>query len=323
MSGQLGDTEKMAQPSPASAKLETQAAPATKKAEPTPAAMKSQPTPAPIRAAETVPTTKEKMEPTNATATSAQIELETAIIPTAEKVSPVTTETQPSKASASEPIIPTMTPMQQAVVTQKVEVPNTDVTKTVTVGDKEEAVKKELSVMDFPKTEESQVDLSTVKAEAGVDTASASPVTEAIPTSPFTAKVAVSPVTETQTELAAPEVINKKEQLDDHVKLTEPIKSLQQVEVQPKSQEPQLALELEPVIKTSEVVADKLVEKVIDITATSETQPVSTENVIIKVRMCSLDKNNYCIDTLILKIQICKKKSLRYCGVIFCHCCHP
>lgn len=299
--GQLGDSGKLPQPSPVSAKPETQATPATKKAEPTPAATKSQPTPAPIKAVPTVPTPKEKMEPTSvkmettATAASAQIELETTLIPTTSKVSPVAAEKQPLAASTAEPIIQTVAPVQQTVVTPKVEVPNTDVPKTVPVENKEEAVKMELSVTEFPKAEESKPNLSKVKVEDGVTAASFFPLTEAtvVPTSPIAAEVAIArvvPGIETKPELSAPERVIKEVQPGDHNELTEPTKSLQQVEVQPKSQEPQQVLEEESVRAVdSKEMADKLIEKTIDITSTSETQPVSTKNIIMKVRMSPLD----------------------------------
>lgn len=298
----------MPQPSPVSAKPETQATPVTKnaepktaptKAEPTPVATKSQPTPAPIDAVPTVPTPKAKMEPTSVkketTAVSAQIKLETTPIPTTAKVSPVTAEKLPLAASTKEPIMPTMAPVQQTVVTPKVEVLYTDVSKTVTVGDKEDVVKMELSVTEFSQTKESKPDLSKVKVEPGVDAALCIPVTEATPITPSpipaeVAMAAVFPRTETKPELSAPERIIKEIQPDDQIKGTETTKSLQQVEVRPMSQEQQLELVVEPIIVAdNKEVADKLVEKIIDATSTPETQPVSTENIIIKVRTAPLD----------------------------------
>lgn len=272
---------------PVSAKPETLTTPATKKAEPktsptkaepTPAATKPQPTPAPIKAVPTVPTPKAKMEPT---AVSAQIEIETTRIPTTAKVSSVTAVKQPLAESTAEPILPTMATVQQKAVTPKVDMPNIDVPKTETVETREEAVKVE------PGPE-----LPKVKADAGVAAASSFPVTEptVVPTSPLAAEVAVDgvvPGTETKPELsAAPEMIIMKVQPDDHIKPTEPTK----VEVQPKSQEPQLVLGVEPVIAAdSKEIADKLVEKITDITSTPEIQPVSTKSIIIKVRIGPLD----------------------------------
>lgn len=311
--GQLGDSGKMPQPSPTSAKPETKTTLVTKKAESktaptkaepnttpamaeaTPVVPKSQPTPTPIEAAPTVSTLNAKMEPTSfkmettVTAASAQIETETTIKPTTLKVSPVTAEKQPLAASTGESSIPTMDPMQQTVVTEKVEVPNTDVPNTVTVGEKEEVAKMELSVTELPKTEDTKPDFSKVEADA------ASSEATVVPGPPKGAMAGVIPGTETQPELSAPNRIIKEVQPDEN-KLTEPTKSLQKIEVQPKSQEPQLVLEVEPVIAAdSKELADKLPEKTVDITSTLETQPVSTENIIIKVspKVSALD-NYYC-----------------------------
>ncbi len=76
---------------------------------------------------------------------------------------------------------------------------------------------------------------------------------------------------------------------DDHARLAEPTKSLQQVEAQPESLEPQWAVKVEPVIEEGGVVADKpKTGKILDTASPSEAQPVSTENIIKKVRMSIL-----------------------------------
>lgn len=297
----------MPQPSPVSAKPENQATPAVKKAEPqtaptkaepTPVAPKSQPTHAPTKEVTTVPTPEAKMEPTSvkmetpATAASTQNKLETTLTPTAPKVLPITGENQTLAASTTEPIIPTIAPVQQTVVTPNVEVPNTDVPKTLTVESKEKAVKVELSVTEFAQAEESKPDPPKVKVETDVAAASSVPVTEATValTSPIGAEVAMDggvPGTETKPEFSA----SAEMQPDDQIKLTEPIKSLQHVELEPKSQEPQLVLETEPLTEAdSKEVADKLVEKCIDVTSTPEPQPISTKNITIKVRKAPLHK---------------------------------
>lgn len=292
----------MPQPSPISAKPEIQATPATKeaepkiaptKAEPTPAATKSQPTPAPIKAVPTVPSPK--MEPASVkvetTPTAAATQIETTLIPTTAQVSPVTEEKQPQAAPSAEPTIPTMAPVKETVVPSKVKVPNTDVTKTVTMETKEEAVKKELNITKFPTAEESKPDLPKVKFEAGVAAASSFPVTEAtvVPTSTIPTEIALGgdvSGTETKPGLSATKRTVKEVEPDDHIKLTEPTKSSQQVEVQPKTQETPLPLKIESVIEEdSKEVADNLVEKITDVTSTPETQPVSTKSIIIKVRM--------------------------------------
>lgn len=318
----------MSQPSPVSAKPEAHATLAIKKAEPqttptkaepTSEATKSQPAPAAIKAIPTVLTPKANTEPTSvttetmATAACAQIELKTTVIPTTARDSPVTTEKQLLAASTAEPNITTMAPLQETAVIPNVEVPNTDLPKTVTVRDKEEEVKMELSVTGRPKIEESK---PSFKVEAGITVASSSPVTETtfVPTFPVAAEVAMAGVvqsTDKQPELSTPERIIKEVQPDDHIKLTEPTKSLQQVEVQPKSQEPQL--DAKPVtVADSKDMASKMVEEIIDITSSPETQPVSTKNIIIKVRMGPLKYIQYivyiaCIDKCLN--QIVQKKT--------------
>nr|XP_008285673.1 PREDICTED: protein piccolo-like [Stegastes partitus] len=292
----------MPQPSPVPAKPETQAAPATPKAEPKtaptkaeekPGATKPQPVPAPIEAVPTVPTPKAKTEPTSvkmeavATAASTQIEPETTPAPKIAKVSPVTAEKQPLATPTAEPFTPPMAPVQQPEVTPKVEVPNTDIPKTVTVEKKEEAVEMDISVAELPKAQESKHDLPEVKVDASAVMASATPMTAAttVPTE-TTAAEAVSgvvPETETKAQVSVPERIIKEVQPDDDIKLTKPAESLQQVEVQPTTQEQQLTLEVKPVREPeSKEIADKLEEKITDITSAPESKPVPTKSIIIK-----------------------------------------
>uniref|UniRef100_A0A3Q3QC80 Zinc finger piccolo-type domain-containing protein n=1 Tax=Monopterus albus TaxID=43700 RepID=A0A3Q3QC80_MONAL len=297
--GQLGDSGKMPQPLSVSAKPEIQSTPATKKAEPkpaitkaepTPTATKSQSTPAPIIAGPTVLSQKAKMEPTSikiettSTAASTLIELKATLLPTAAKVSPATEETQPFSVTTVEPTIPTMAPVQHTVATPKVEVPKTDVPKSLTVQTKEEAVKME-SVTEFSKPEEFKTDLPKVKVETDVSAVFFPEAEATLPTSPVAAEDMPGVETETKIDFSSPERIIKEVHLDDHVKLTEPSQSLQQVEVQPKSQEPLPILEAETVMEADTIeVADKLAEKISGITSTPETQPVST-HIMINVRM--------------------------------------
>lgn len=272
MSGQLGDSEKMAQPSPVSAKPETTAAAKKaepqsipKKTEPTPAATKSQPAPAAIKEAPSVQTPKANMEatpvPTETTsaAACAQIKVQTTVMPKTANDSLVATDHQPLAASTTEPSITTMPPLQETIVTTNAEVPSRDVAMPVTAIDKEEAVKMEPSVTEHPKTEESKP--------------------TAVPTPPVASEVAG-----TQPELSAPESTIMEVQPDDHIKLTESTKSVQQDEAQPKSQKPRQ--EKEPVIATDKKhTAKEMVKEIIDVTSSSETQPVSGQNIIITVRM--------------------------------------
>lgn len=271
MSGQLGDSEKIPQLTPVSAKPGTLA---TKKA------------------VTTVPTQKPKMETTSikmeimATAASAQIKIQPTRIPTTAKISPVTAEKLPLAASTAELMTPTMATVQQTSGAPKVDLPNPGFPNTVTEQIREESVKVELSEPEYPKVKESKPDLPKVKAEAGVASASSCPGTEAtvVPTPLIAAEVV--PGNETKTELSFPEKTIQEVLTDDHIELTEPTQSLPQPEVQPKTQEPQLVLEVEPVIGAdSKKLADKLVEKIIDITLTPETQNVSTKNIIVIVSM--------------------------------------
>lgn len=256
----------MSQPLPVSAKPENQDTLASKQAETTPAAMKTQPTLAPIKAA---PTEKGKTETTSlkmekpAIEASSLPENETAI-PTAAKVSPVTEEKQPTAAPTAEPTLPSMAPLQQTLATAKADVPSTDVARTATVKkDKEEAVKQ---------TAEPKPDLSQVKDESSVEVSPSVIATEVAvaPASPAAAEPAMpadSTGTETQPEAAAQEKIVIEAQ-PDHIKLTETTKSLHEVEVQPQSDEPQLA---------------------------GQEEPASVTNIITKVRMGYVDMKNYII----------------------------
>lgn len=290
----------MPQPSVVSAKLETQNAPTSKMAEPktalakaesTPIATKTQPTTAPIK---TLPTdTTSKMEPTSVQMDTTPTKASTQIEPeaTTAKITPVTEEKLPQAASSAESA---MAPEQKTDEPPKVEVSTTDVPKTVPEDTQEEAVKMEHSVAEVHITEESKPDLPKVKAEADVAVTSAVPVTAEEPTTHLAAEEALAdgdvPGTETKPELPAPEAVIKEAQPDDHIELTEATKSLQQEKVQPKTQETQLVLEIEPVTEAdSKEVADKQVKKIIDVTAPPETQTESTEN-IIKVRMNHLYK---------------------------------
>ncbi|KAF3854740.1 hypothetical protein F7725_022795 [Dissostichus mawsoni] len=272
LSGQLGDSGKRPQLSPV---------PATK----------PEPTTPPIKAVPIVSTKKAQMEPTSvkletmAKAASAEIKTEIARIPTIATVSPVTADKQPLAASTAEAIIPTMASVQKTTEKVTVVVPTTNVPKTVTVENKEEAVKVEFIETKDSKAKDSKPDIPKAKAVAGEAEASSFPVIEAtaVSTSSISAEVAMAevvPEMEKVAELSAHGKIIKEVQADDHIELTDLPTSLQQVEVQPKSQERQLVLEEKPT--DSKEIADKLVDNIIDIPSTPETQQISTETVVIK-----------------------------------------
>uniref|UniRef100_A0A673B0D0 Zinc finger piccolo-type domain-containing protein n=1 Tax=Sphaeramia orbicularis TaxID=375764 RepID=A0A673B0D0_9TELE len=249
--GQLGDSGKMSQPSPVSAKPETQSTPAIKKSDPK--TMATKPMPAP---------TKSQPAP----------------------VLSVVAESQPLPSAKEEPIMPPP-PVQETVVTKKVEPPNKSVPKTVTVENKEHVVKTELL-----KDEVSKVDPAKVKDGAGVAVISSVPSTKATvaPVSTVSADVSVAqvvPVSETKPELSPAERMIKEVKPGDHTKVKEPTKPLEQVGVEPQSQKPQPEKEIKPVTTTdSKKVADKLAEKVAEVPSSLEPE-VSTLDNIIKVRM--------------------------------------
>lgn len=295
--GQLGDSGKMPQPSPISAKPETQATPAAKKAEskiahtktePTPVATKSELTHATTQDVTTVTTPKAEAEPisvqmeTTATTASTQNKLEITLTPTVPKVQPVTAENQSTAENS-------MPPVQQTLIAPKVEVPNTEVLKTGTVESKEEAVEVKPS-----ETEDVKSKPEPPKEEIEATVASSVPVTETTVafTSPVAAEVAmfgVVPGTEAKSELSASGKITKEMQPHDQIKLTEPTEPLRQVDLELKSQEPQMTLEIESLTTAdSKEVAEKLVEEITDVTSIPESQPMPAKNIIIKVRMALL-----------------------------------
>lgn len=257
----------MGQPLPVSAKPETtvaekKAEPQSipKKTEPTSAATKPQSAPAAIKEAPSVQTSKANMEatfaPTETTSTAAcaQIKVKTTVMPKTTNDSLVETENQPLAASTTELSATTMPPLQETGATT--EVPSRDVAMPVTAIDKEAKMER---VTEHPKTEESK------------------PTAVPIP-------LVASEVAGTQPELSAPESTIMEVQLDDHIILTESTKSLQQIEAQPKSQEPQQ--EKEPLIATDKKhMTKEMAEQIIDVTSSSETQAVSGQNIIITVRM--------------------------------------
>uniref|UniRef100_A0A3B4FIG6 Protein piccolo-like n=1 Tax=Pundamilia nyererei TaxID=303518 RepID=A0A3B4FIG6_9CICH len=231
LSGQLGDSGKMPQPSPPPAKSETQATPVTTKAEPKttstksetrPGPTKSQPTPVPVETAPTVSTIKANVESTSLkmettlTAASTHIELETTPLPTKEEV---------LKQRLTE-------------VTPTIDVLDTDATK------KEEVPKTDFSTTKLRKTEESKTDLHKDEFEAGVAEPSSVPVPDAsvVSASPVTPEVAVAqviPEAQTKQDLSVAERIIKVVDTDDRTILTDSSKSLQQIMVQPESKEQQ------------------------------------------------------------------------------------
>ncbi|KAK2842186.1 hypothetical protein Q5P01_012386 [Channa striata] len=238
LSGQLGESGKIPQPSPVSAKPETHATLATEKAEcktvptkadPTSVATKLQPTSFPIKEVPKVPTPETKMEP-------------------------VKTESTTIEAST--------------VSTSKPEVPKEEVVKTVTMENIKKAIKLDLNETEIHKDQESKPDLPKPNFKEDVS----------VPSAFSMAGATVAPTSCVSAELTVANVVPGAETKSE-IKLTEPIQPLQQVVVQPKSQEQQPVGE--QVIETDiKEVADKLVEKIID-ASSSETQQVPRNNIII------------------------------------------
>uniref|UniRef100_A0A665V4K5 Zinc finger piccolo-type domain-containing protein n=1 Tax=Echeneis naucrates TaxID=173247 RepID=A0A665V4K5_ECHNA len=264
--GQLGDSGKKPQPSPVSARPETQATPASPKAQPTSAAINTSP----------------KMEPSTVqpetAPTEAYPEIKLDVTPTTEKISPTTEEKEPQAESEAES---TKSSQQRMEEPAKVELRITDVLETET---KDEAVKKKQSVTEVTRADESQPDLAKVIAEADTAAASGVPLTEGTvePTPTIAAEEAPTGVLpETELELFATERILKEVQPHDHIEVTATT-VLEKEEGQPKTQEAQLLLETEQVMEADSTdVADKLVKK-IDITSPPE--ELSTKSSVIKVR---------------------------------------
>lgn len=276
--GQLEDSGKMTQPSPASAKPETHVTPAVKKpesktipvtAEAAPAAPKSQPAPATTKAVpNTGSTPKANMESTlvmteiTAKAACEQIEPLTAAMPAIAELGK-----KPSEASAEGSTISSLATLQDTAVS------HTDVPKSVTVTDNKETRKTDQSLTEPPKIEETNALTSKVKVDAVKTVVSSTPVTDT--------KVVPSPLVDP--ELPASEEISKEVKPDDHIKPTGQTTSLQQVEALPKSQEPQR--ETKPVKPAeSKDVTSTVVEELTDTTSVLETQ-VSTKDTEIKVRL--------------------------------------
>lgn len=253
----------MPQPSPAPAKSENQATPATKKAEPKTASTKAEPMPGPaksqppsvpIEAVPTVSTVKADVESTSvktitmATAAPTQTAIETTLLPTTEELS--------------------KQPLTVEAVTPKVDAPDIIVTKKVPMENKEEVPRTDI------KSEESKPDLSKAKVEASVAKPSSFPVPDAsvVPAPPVAAEAAVAevvPETQTKPDLSVPERIIKMVDTDDCTNLTESSKSLQKVRVQPESQEGEVVIATdskETVVKSTDKIT----------ISTLESQPVST-----------------------------------------------
>jgi len=271
LSGQLGDSGKIPTPTPVPAKPEIQTTPAIKMEEPKTAPTKVEPT---IGATEP--------QITMATIPSTLSELDTTPMATTAKVSIAAAEKQPLPASTAEPFIDVT--MQKAEVAPKAEVPNSKVPKTTIIENKDTLVK-------FPKAQGFKPELTETGGKADVSTASSVSVAVVtdVPIPLIAAEIAVSEVvreTETKSELSDLESVIEEEQPDDHIKLIEPTKSLAQVESQPMSQEQQLTVEAEPdLVADRKELAERTIEKITDIATSSEEQPVSTETIILKVRM--------------------------------------
>lgn len=293
LSGQLGDAGKMSQPTPVPALPEIKDTPTTSMAEPKTTLTEvettaTKPQTAPT-ATEEVPTTKAKVESvmteTMVTKPSTQSELETTPTFTTAEVSPTTEENQPL---AAEPFIPSA--MEKQLADETTEVKESDIKSSETASmEKKEQEIMNVSEEELTKVEESKPALPSTESEALVSAVSSSQMNEAenVPISTITAEVKVTRIvaeTETKPEPSFPGGIITEIQPDEHIKLTEPKESLQQVELQPKSEEQQLVVKETVMEADVKEVIDKTVENITDVTSTPESTPVSTETQIIEVR---------------------------------------
>lgn len=291
LSGALGDSGIMLQPTRVPAKPETQTIPTTNITEPKTAPIKVEPTtsatkqPAPIqtKTVEMPPSTKAKVEPetdkreTAQFVSSKQREPETILTSISVKVSPSAAENSPC-TSALEPLLP------------EAEMQNTKILGMTNVKSKDEIVVIDNATV-ISKLQEPKPDL--LKTESDTQTRTSTVPRsgdENVPISPSAAKVAVSevdPEKERKPKPPAPESIVAEVQASDQIRLKEPTHSLQQVQLPLKLQEQQLTKEAEPFMAAKSKDGVKTEEKSNNIISTQKSQQISTEDKL-KVRIVFL-----------------------------------
>ncbi|KAM9753928.1 uncharacterized protein pclob isoform 7-T7 [Menidia menidia] len=293
LSAQLGDSGKKPQPTPVTTKSEIQSTPvinmadtkhAPAKPEAALVATKQESVPTHTETGPVIQTTKEKEQAvkmeTMATIPSKPSELETTPVSSTSKVSTVAEEAQPLAASIAEPSLDVTMQMQQATeVASKAEVPSTQLPEASITENKQASVKYS--------------EVSETEGETEILTAPSLSVIEVkdapIPLIP--AEISVSKVvidTDIKLELSEPKSIILEEQPEDHVKPTEPTKSLSQDEQQSKSQEQQPTVKAEPDVGVdTKEKTDRITENLTENAPSPDTQQLSTESIHIE----NLDEN--------------------------------
>ncbi|XP_037539137.1 protein piccolo [Nematolebias whitei] len=277
LSGALGGSGIMLQPTHAAAKPETQTIPTANmtepkiapiKVEPTTSATK-QPVPIPTKTVEMPPSTKAKAEPetdkmeTAESISSKQREPETTPTSISVKIPPSAAENLPC-TSALEPLI------------LEDEMQNTKLLGMTNVKSKDEIVVIDnatvISKLQEPKTEsDAQTRTSPIPRSGD----------KSVPIAPSASKVAVSevdPEKERKPKPPVPESIVAEVQASDQIKLKEPTHSLQQVQLPLKLQEQQLTKEAEPIMAAKSKDVVKTEENINNIISTQKSQQISTED---------------------------------------------
>lgn len=260
MSGQLGDSGKILQPSPVSPKKESSTKFVLKKTEPTPE--ESTPISAPLKATSTGPSTKATIEPTaikpGTTPPPEEIKAGTT------SVSPAAIDLPNTALDLNSVTIPKETAPKPQVAVQNVDIP--------TVAKPE--------IKDPNMTKLPKIEALKLTAEAPHST-----VTEDadVPPSTGASKVDLAGIVQStvkQTKLSTQDSITKEAQPDDSIPETGKTKSSQQVEMQLSLQEPHL--EAKPEIPATDKERSSNQAQDVGIILSKET----TESIIVKVRSC-------------------------------------
>lgn len=266
MSGQLGDSRKMPQPSPVSPKKDSSTKHVLKKTEPTPE--ESAPISAPLKATSTGPSTKANMEPTaikpGTTLSHEEIKAgTTSVSPAAIDLSNTALVSTPG-ANLNSVTTPKETAPKPQVAVQNVDIP----------------IVAKPEIKDPNMTKLPKIEVLKLTAEATHST-----VTEDadVPPSTGAAKVDLAGAVQStlkQMELSTQDSITKEAQPDDRIPETQKTKSSHQVEMQLSLQEPHL--EAKP--ETLAVGKDRSSNQAQDvgIIVSKET----TERIVVKVRSC-------------------------------------
>lgn len=298
LSGQLGDSGKMSQPSPVSPKPESSTTLVLKNTELIPVTEESSLTSDPIKETHAVPSTKGTMDPSSvkpgntATLNAGEIKSETTSSSPAAESSPNT-----GLVFSPETKLTSVLPLKETAPKPQAAVPNIIIPTTVKTKEIDPNMPK------HPGIEVSEITTGTTHT-----------VTEkaVVPPSTVVAKVALAGTdhsTEKQAELSTEDCITKEVPSDDHITETQTTKSSQQVEMQLTLQKPHL--EATPEIVVAEKDRSAKVAKAVGIISSEE----MTKGIVIKVRtkeafnFLKFLKNAHFKMTLLLHIVLCFCKS--------------